>query len=185
MQPISDSFLLTTASIAATLLGLLLLGAFYYVETGLRRATAVAPRGGPFVKATTRFTMLLYTLVLGISLGLVVLEPLWFAVLYALIGLALVRAMGEWTLRYRDLRRVLPIPRDSPWIMWPAVIITLALPWVLGGWDPGREAMTWTLFLAGGLALASTAGLVLTSFDLARWDRAGNGVVGEAEQDAG
>lgn len=185
MQPISDSFLLTIASIAATLLGLLLLGAFFYVETGLRRATALAPRGGPFLKATTRVTMLLYTMVLGIALGLVVLEPLWLAVLYVLIGLTLLRALGEWTLRYRDLRKMLPIPRESPWIMWPAVVVTLALPWVLGGWEPGREAMTWTLFLAGGLALTGTAGLVLTSFDLAHWDQAGQGTAQQAGEDAG
>lgn len=184
MQPISDSFLLTIASIAATLLGLLLLGAFYYVETGLRRATAVAPRGGPFLKATTRVTMLLYTLVLGVALGLVVLEPLWLAVLYVLIGLTLLRAVGEWTLRYRDLRKILPIPRESPWITWPAVLFTLALPWVLGGWEPGREAMTWSLFLAGGLAISSTVGLVLTSFDLAHWDQAAQGTARQAEEDA-
>lgn len=183
MLPISDSFLLATASIAATLLGLLLLGAFYYVETGFRRATAVAPQGGPFLRATTKMTMLLYSLVLGISLGLVVLRPVWFAVLYGLLGLAVIRAMAEWTMRYRDLRKLLPIPRESPWLMWPAVLVTLVLPWVLEGWEPSRAAVTWTLLLAGGLALTSTAGLVLTSFDLARWDEAGRSPV-DAEREA-
>lgn len=173
MREVSDSFLFTTASIAATLLGLLLLGVFYYVETGLRRAAAVAPRGGPFLQATTKLTILLYTLVLAVALGLVVLEPVWFNVMYALLGLALVRALVTWTVRYRGLRQALPIPRESPWLMWPAVVGALVLPWVLGGWEPQREAMAWTLLLAGGLALASTAGLVLTSFDLARWEEAG------------
>lgn len=173
MRAISDSFLLTTASIAATLLGLLLLGVFYYVETGLRRAAAVAPRGGPFLQATTKLTILLYSLVLGVALGLVVLEVFWFTVMYVLLGLALMRTLVSWTRRYRELRRVIPVPRESPWLMWPAVVGALVLPWAVGGWQPAREAMAWTLLLAGGLALASTAGLVLTSFDLARWEEAG------------
>jgi hypothetical protein len=185
MRAVSDSFLLTAASIAATLLGLLLLGVFYYVETGLRRAAAVAPRGGPFLQATTRMTILLYTLVLAVALGLVVLEPVWFTVMYALLALALIRALVTWTARYRGLRQVLPIPRESPWLMWPAVVGALVLPWVLGGWEPQREAMAWTLLLAGGLALAGTAGLVLTSFDLARWEEAGRQASQTAEEEIG
>jgi hypothetical protein len=115
--------------------------------------------------------LLLYSLVLGLSLGMVVLKPAPLAVLYVVLGLALLRALLEWSLRYRDLRRVLPIPRESPWITWPAVVVLLALPWTVDGWLPSREAMTWTLLGIGALAVTSTAGLVLTSFDLAHWDR--------------
>lgn len=167
MNPVSEGFLLAVAGIAATLIGLLLVGAFFYVETGLRQATAVAPQGGPFLRATTKLTLLLYSLALGISVGLVVLPPVPLLVLYCVLGLALVRALVEWSLRYRNLRGVLPIPRESPWIMWPAVMALLALPLVLGGWEPSRESMTWTLLGAGALAVVSTAGMVLTSFDLA------------------
>ncbi|HEX6234781.1 MAG TPA: hypothetical protein VFZ63_16755 [Jiangellaceae bacterium] len=167
MNPVSEGFLLAVAGIAATLIGLLLVGAFFYIETGLRRATTVAPQGGPFLRATTKLTLLLYSLALGISLGLVVLPPVALLVLYVVLSLALVRALVEWSVRYRNLRGVLPIPRESPWIMWSAVIALLALPLVLGGWEPGRESMTWTLLGAGALAVVSTAGMVLTSFDLA------------------
>jgi len=77
--------------IAATLNGLLLVGVFFYVETGFRRATTVAPQGGPFLRATTKLTLLLYSLVLGISLGVVVLRPVPLLVLYGLLGLALLK----------------------------------------------------------------------------------------------
>lgn len=183
MNPVPEGFLLAVAGIAATLIGLLLLGAFFYVETGFRRATEVASQGGPFLRATTKLTLLLYSLVLGISLGLVVIRPVPLAVVYAALGLALLRALVEWSLRYRDLRRVLPIPRESPWIMWPAVGILLALPWAMDGWEPSREAMTWTLLGAGALAVMSTAGLVLTSFDLASWERTAQASAPESDDE--
>lgn len=170
MSSVPESFLLAVAGIAATLIGLLLLGAFFYVETGFRRAAAVAPQGGPFLRATTKLTLLLYSVVLGISLGLVVLRPVPLALLYAVLSLALLRTLVEWSMRYRDLRKVLPIPWESPWIMWPAVTVLLVVPWVAEGWEPTREAMAWTLLGTGALAMMSTAGLVLTSFDLANWE---------------
>lgn len=182
MGPISDGFLLTTAQIAATLIGLLLVGGFFYVETGLRRTRTMGQEAWPFVRATTKLTLLLYSLVLGISLGLVVLSPVWFALLYALLAAALVKVLVEWTVRYRDLRKIVPVPRDSPWITWPVMAVTLALPWVLDGWNPRREAMVWTVFLAGGLAVWSTASMLLTSFDLASWERRAARGHGEASQ---
>lgn len=172
MNPVPESFLLTVAAISATLVGLLLLGAFFYVETGFRRAAAIAPHGGPFLRATTKLTLLLYSLVLGMSLALVVLRPLPLAFLYGTLGLAVLGGLVEWTRRYRDLRLVLPVPRESPWLMWPAVVLLLGFPWVLDGWQLGRETMTWMLLGVGSLAVMSTAGLVLTSFDLAGWEAA-------------
>ncbi|NDL57177.1 hypothetical protein [Phytoactinopolyspora mesophila] len=171
MHEITDDLLLATAQIAATLIGLLLLGAFFYVETGLRRAAAVAPQGAPFLRATTKLTLLLYTLVLGISLGVVMLRPAWFAVVFIVLSVAAIRVLLEWTRRYHDLRAVMPIPRESPWLVWPIVLLTVALPWVLDGWAPGRQALSWSLLFAGVLALAMTVGLVLTSFDLAAWEK--------------
>jgi hypothetical protein len=172
VNTVSDSFLLTTAGIAATLIGLLLLGGFFYLETGLRRAETVAPAGGPFLRATTKLTLMLYVIVLALSLGLVVLRPVWLGALYGVLAAALLAALVDWTLRYRDLRRVLPIPRSSPWITWPVMLAVLVLPWVVDGWEPSREAMTATALLAGAFGLMSTADLLLTSFDLASWEAA-------------
>lgn len=185
MNPVSESFLLTVATIAATLIGLLLLGTFFYVETGFRRAVVVARSGGPFLRATTKLTLLLYSLVLGVSLGLVVFHPLPLAVAFAVFGLAVLATLVEWTRRYRDLRLVLPIPRESPWLMWPAVVVLLGLPWVVDGWQLGRETMTWVLLGAGALAVTGTAGLVLTSFDLAGWEAAAAPAPSEAKRVGG
>jgi hypothetical protein len=182
VNPVPDSFLLTTASIAATLIGLLLLGTFFYVETGFRRAAQIAPLGAPFLRATTRFTLLLYLLVLAISLGEVVLRRPWMLALYGAVGLALLASMVAWVQAYRDLSRVLPIPRSSPWIVSPAIVGMLALPFVLDGWEPGREALTWTLLIAGLLAIMSTTDMLLTSFDLARLEQMANQPVDADEE---
>jgi hypothetical protein len=171
VKPVPDEFLLTSAAIAATLIGLLLLGGFFYLETGFRRASTIAAVGGPFLRATTRFTLLLYAMVLGISLGLVVLRRPWLTALYIVLSVALVAALVEWTRCYRALRKVLPIPRASPWITWSAITVTLVWPWAVDGWRPDREAMTATVLFAGALALLSTADLLLRSFDLVGWER--------------
>jgi len=172
VNPVSDGFLFTDAQIAATLLGLLLLGGFFYLESGFRDAGTVKAQGAPFLRATTKFTMLLYALVVSIALGLVVLRPIWVLSIYAVLSLGLIRALLEWTRRYRELGETLPIPRDSPWFAWPTTVFILVLPFVLDGWEPSRQAMTLTLLLAGTLALMSTADLLLTSFDLKDWEEA-------------
>jgi hypothetical protein len=168
--PVSDEFLLTTASIAATLVGLLLLGGFFYLETGLNRAAALGSVGKGFLRATVKFTLLLYSLVLVVSLGSVVLRPGWLAVAFAAVSLAYLASLLEWTARYRELRRVVSIPWESTWLTWAVSAVLLVLPWAVGGLVPDRGALTWSLLLAGALALQSTAGLLLTSFDLAELD---------------
>jgi hypothetical protein len=168
VSQVTDEFLLAVAQIAATLVGLLLLGGFFYLETGLSRTRTVGPAGEAVLRATVKLTLMLYTLVLVLCLGLVVLRPPWVVGLFVLVALALVRAAAEWTLRYRELRRVIPAPRESTWLVWSVITVLLAVPWALGGTVPGRDALVWSLLLAGALAVQSTAGLLLTTFDLAR-----------------
>jgi hypothetical protein len=172
VDQVSDEFLLTISQIAATLVGLLLLGGFFYLETGLSRARAMGAAGEGFLRATIKFTLLLYALVLVLSLGLVVLRPGWLTVVFALVSLGLLRALVEWLLRYRDLRSVVPLPWDGPWLTGSVTAVVVGLPWVLGGLTPGREELAWSLLLAGALALQSTLGLLLTSFDLAKLEEA-------------
>jgi hypothetical protein len=172
VHEVTDEFLLAVAQIAATLIGLLLLGGFFYLETGLSRAKTVGPAGERVLRATVKLTLVLYTLVLVLALGLVVLRPGWSLAAFVLVALWLVRAELEWTARYRELRAVVPIPRESTWLVWGVTAVVLAVPWVTGDPVPGREAMTWSLLLAGGLALQSTAGLLLTTFDLTRLEEA-------------
>jgi hypothetical protein len=53
VRPVSDVFLLSVAEIAATLIGLLLVGAFFYVETGLRRLGRAREAATSYLRAGT------------------------------------------------------------------------------------------------------------------------------------
>lgn len=120
MKQITDSLLLVTAEIAATLIGLLLVAVFFYLETGFRRLTAVGAEARLFLKATAKLLVFQYSMVVGLSLALVALRPLWVAVVFILLGIAIVAGVVEWFLRARslagDVQRAVHI---QPWLVWP------------------------------------------------------------------
>jgi hypothetical protein len=51
MREVPDAFLLTVAEVSATLIGLFLVGAFYYAEIGLRRLGAARGSFEPYLSA--------------------------------------------------------------------------------------------------------------------------------------
>jgi hypothetical protein len=164
---VGDEVLVATAQIAATLIGLLLVGVLFFAETGLRQLSRFGPQVAAYLRSGTRFILLLYSLALALSLALLVLEPAWVAVTFVVLGIAILSALVSFTLRARDLRRVMArMHVASLWIAWPPVLVTLALPWVTEGLNPGREAFTATILLSGALAFVGTASLVLLAFDL-------------------
>lgn len=145
---------------------------FFYSETGFRRLKAGGPEA-QFLKAATKLIVLLYAVVLGLSLGLIALRPLWVTVLFVVLSLAVVTGLVQWTFRSRSVsREVRKAARIQSWLAWPIVVFPLALPWLIGGWEPGREAFTWTIFLEGAVAFMNTASLVLLAFDLTAIERA-------------
>lgn len=73
----------------------------------------------------------------------------------------------------RSLERPPRVVRIRPLLAWPIVLIPLALPFVLGGWEPDREALSASVFLEGAVAFANTVSLLLLAFDLAAIERAG------------
>ena len=55
MKPVSDAFLLNMAEVSATLIGLFLVGVFFYVETGFRRLEPDARAAmEPYMRSGTR-----------------------------------------------------------------------------------------------------------------------------------
>ena len=101
MKPVSDAFLLNVAEVSATLIGLFLVGVFFYVETGFRRLEHAREIFEPYFRLSTRIVLALYTLPLGLSLTLVVLEPLWNRLLFLLLSVLLVVANVDTLLRIR------------------------------------------------------------------------------------
>ena len=191
MGSVPDSLLLSTAEIAATLIGLLLVAVFFYLETGFRRLANVGPSAQPFLKATAALIVLQYSMVLGGSLALVVLEPIWATAVYVVLALGVVGAVVTWSLRARPLssalRRAVKI---RPILAWPIVVGPLVLPFAVGGSTPDRNALTVALFLVGAVAFANTVSLFLLTFDLAMIETlkrhpSNDGVVHDADDDVG
>jgi hypothetical protein len=75
MRPVSDALLLNIAEVSSALIGLFLVGMFFYIETGFRRTVDARSRGAV---SATRSTLLATTEIVGTA-GVVVLVTLPWA----------------------------------------------------------------------------------------------------------
>lgn len=174
MREVSDAFLLNVAEISATLIGLFLIGVFFYVETGLRRWGEARATFEPYLRAGTRITLLVFAFPIALSLALVVLEPLWSRVAFAVLSVLLVAANVDTVVRVRGVSSAI----QSGMFVVLEVVTTLlsallvVLPWALGGLHPTREDLTWAIllaFVAGFLSIGTT---VMSVFDAGRLEGA-------------
>jgi hypothetical protein len=169
MNQISESLLLTIAQVSATLLGLLIVAAFFYVETGLRRLSKHNPEARSYLRSTTKAIVTLYGFVLAVAFSLVIVDSGWAGLVYALGGAYIVMVMAEWTVHTRSIRALVHVRKLSPWLAWPMFLIPLAAPWLVDGWQPGLAALTVGLLLTLVLAFINTAGLLMLAFDFASY----------------
>ena len=175
MREVSDQFLLLMAEVSGTLIGLFLVGVFFYVETGLRHLDpALREVFGSYLRAGTRIVLLLFALPLGLSLTLVVLGPVWNRVFFLLLSLMLVAANVETVLRLRALGQVIgwTVFQVNEIVGSVAVVVLVVLPWALGGFHPSREDLTWAILLSFGTGFLSISALVLSIFDAAAHETA-------------
>ena len=162
---VGDDLLLTLVGASATLLGLFLVGVFFFVDSPIRRSN---PRFEPYLRTGTSIVLLLYAIPLFAPLVLVIAGPIAASVVFAALSLALLVQNG------RTINQLLHIPRGQRFraligneIIGTALAIALvALPWVLGGFPPSREALAASFVLALLAAFVSTCAFVLSAFDL-------------------
>jgi hypothetical protein len=167
VREVSDSFLLNMAEVSATLIGLFIVGVFFYVETGFRRLGPARETFEPYIRAGTRIVLLLFALPLGLSLTLVVLGPNWNRVLFALLSLALLAANVDTVIHARALAKLTGsnLLLVNEVVGTAAVLALVSVPWILGGFHPTREDLTWATLLSFASGLLSVAALVLSVFD--------------------
>jgi hypothetical protein len=172
MRPVSNAFLLNMAEVSATLIGLFLVGVFFYVETGFRRLDRARAAFGPYMRAGTRITLIVFAIPLGLSLSLVALEPVWSRVLFAILSVMLLVANVDTIMRIGESTRV----TRSMGLLVNEIVTTLlsltlmVLPWVLGGLHPNRQDLTWAILLAFAAGFLSICATVLSMFDMARFE---------------
>jgi hypothetical protein len=182
MLEVSDEFLLNMAEVSAALIGLFMVGVFFFADTGFRRLDQARGIVEPYFRASTRIVLVLYTLPLGLSLSLVVLQPIWSQVLFGLLSLLLLAANLDTAARIRAVARVTGSTAllVNELVGTAAVVAIVVLPWVLGGLHPTREDLTWTILLAFAAGFASISALVLFVLDLDRFE-AGAGREGDGQ----
>jgi hypothetical protein len=172
MRQVSDAFLLNVAEVSATLIGLFLVGVFFYVETGFRRLAHGRDVVKPYFRAGTRIVLLLYALPLFLSLTLVVLGPTWNRVLFLLFSLLLLWANVDTLARIPAFTRA---TRSAAFLVneavgSAAVLAIVTVPWAVGGLDPTREDLTWAILLSLGSGFLSVSALVLSVYDTDRYE---------------
>jgi hypothetical protein len=164
MREVTNAFLLQVAEISATLIGLFLVGVFFYVETGFRRLSpdrrAVFE---PYFRSGTRIVLVLYALPLFLSLTLVVLTPDWNRLLFLLMSIVLVAANVSSLARVRGIRSPTLVANELAGTAVVAILVLL--PWLLGGLHPTREDFTWAILLSLGSGFLSVGALVLSILD--------------------
>ena len=172
MRAVSDGFLLTMASRAAGLVGLFLVGVFFFIDTGFRTVTTARQAYVRYFRSGTQIVLVLLAFPVLLSVSLVALDPPWSRGLFVVLSLVLIAANID------SARRIRPIARAAGMLALSinealgtvGVVILVALPWLLGGLNPTREDLTWSILIAFLIGFLSFSSIVLTAFDLARTD---------------
>ena len=167
MANVSDAFLLGLSEVVGTLMGFLLVGAFFYIERGRGALSKeLWDKLAPALRAVMRWVLLMYAFALALSLGLVVLNALSARVLFAVGGLVLITAVIELTHHYRIVKSVVRLPkRDSALVAWLFTAAILVPPWIWGGLEPSRIEMTAAVLVAVVLAFVVTLDFLLSPFE--------------------
>jgi hypothetical protein len=168
MREISDAFLLNMAEVSASLVGLFLVGVFVYLETGILRNSRLRELEAPYIRSSAQIVIIVYAMAIGLSLTLVSLELIWSRILLLVLSVLLVAANVD------TVRRVTRLARSnaSPTLLVTEVVGTLltilgiTVPWILGGLEPSREDLTWSILLAFAAGFISIWAMVLTAFDI-------------------
>jgi hypothetical protein len=164
----SSDFLLGVAGVAATLIGTFIVGVFFYLDTDLHRMMMSSDAADHYLRSSVRWVFAVYALPLFVALNLAVFEPIWGAVTFIAISVIVILSTvdtGRRMLRRRGAGESIGLVVNQ-WACSAAVVVVVALPWIIGGWVPPAEAFIPSIVLALAAAFASTVALIMKQFDL-------------------
>lgn len=170
MRHVSNAFLLNMAEVSSTLIGLFLVGVFFYIETGFRRFDRAREAFEPYLRAGTRITLIVFAIPLGLSLSLVAMDLLWVRLLFLVLSLILLAANVDSAVRVRGVAKATgSVALLVNEVVTSVLALTLiVLPWILGGLRPGREDLAWAIVLSFAAGFLSIGATVMSAFDIAR-----------------
>lgn len=175
MNPVADDFLIAVAEISAALIGLFLVGMIFYIQTGFDRLERSRSVVEPYFRAATLITFIAFAIPLGVSLTLVALPIAWSRLLYVVLVVGLIVVNISTVKTVRECVRVtgLRLLLLMEGVGTVVVVAMVTLPVVTGGLRPEREDFVPVILLSLGIGFLSTCVLVLTLFDIARFERSG------------
>ena len=173
MDPVSDEFLLVVAEISAALTGLFLVGMIFYIQGGYERVERSRAVVEPYFRAATLITFIAYAIPLFVSLTLVALPIVWSRLLYVVLVVSLIVVDFSTVGTVRAVMRVtrLKLLALTEVVGTAVVALMVILPLATGGLTPDREDFVPSILLSLGIAFLGTCVLVLTLFDIARFER--------------
>jgi hypothetical protein len=100
-------------------------------------------------------------------LALAAFEPVWGAAIFIALSAMLVLSTVDTGRRVlmgggMGVSKALVV---NQWVSTAAVVVVVALPWVIGGWVPPATAFIPSILIALAVGFASTAALIMTVFD--------------------
>jgi hypothetical protein len=158
MQINEYEFLLGVAGISATLIGTFIVGVFFYIDTDLHRVMMATDAADRYLRSGVRWVFLVYAVPLFASLALAT-----FIALSAILALSTVDTSMRMLRRGSSGDSTLVVVNQ--WACTAAVVVLVALPWVIGGWVPPATAFIPSVLLALAAGFASTVGLIMRQFD--------------------
>ncbi|MEU7751340.1 hypothetical protein [Micromonospora sp. NPDC049171] len=174
MRGISDEFFFTMAEVSGALVGTLLVGVFFYLDSDLHKTRKGSAAADRYMRSGVRWIFLVSAVPLIVSLTLAGLEPIWGALTFIALSVVLVASTADTT--YRTVARggsaISTAFVVNEVATTAAVVVLVTLPWVLGGWVPPPAAFVPSLLLALGSGFFSIVALVMTLFGPARHDDA-------------
>jgi uncharacterized membrane protein YoaK (UPF0700 family) len=163
VQPVSDDFLLTMAQVSATLIGLFLVGVFFFVDGPLSGRSSTSAISRQYLRSGTRITLIVFAIPLGVSLALVALDIVWARALFAALSAVLIAANVDSIRRVRGERSMILLANEA--VATGLTLLLVILPWAMGGLRPTREDLTWAILLAFVAGLLSVSTTVMSTFD--------------------
>lgn len=160
-------FLLGVAGVSATLMGTFIVGVFFYIDTDMHRRLMASDAADRYLRSGVRWVFVVYALPLFVSLALAAFDPIWgaatFIVLSAILVLSTVDTGRRMLMQGGSGDSTALVANQ--WTSTAAVVVLVALPWVIGGWVPPATAFIPSILIALAAGFASTAALIMSQFD--------------------
>lgn len=167
MQHVDQEFLLGLAGVAATLLGTFVVGVFFYIGSEMHMRLGDSEAADRYQRSSIRWVFTAYSIALLVPLVLCVLHPVWGAITFGLLGVLLAVMTVDCVRRIlakgaSASSRALVVNQSLTSV---ALVVALILPWALGGWVPGPDAIVPSLLLLLVSGFSSTAAIMMSQFD--------------------